>query len=106
MKSDDFEMIGPTALVQISGETDLQHETQKLHIRVIPSISDSLSLAALAGGPAVGIAAFVAQKLLKDPINKLASYEYDIAGTWDDPQEVSAPKKKESGTPTLPGAAN
>ena len=27
-----------------------------------------------------------AQKLLKDPIDKLAAYEYDITGTWADPQ--------------------
>lgn len=90
MRSDDFKMDGPTAKVAMSGETDLNHETQNLHIKVIPSISDSLSLAAFAGGPAVGAAAWVAQKLLRDPLNKLAAYEYDITGTWDNPQEVKS----------------
>ncbi len=96
MRSDDFRMEGPTAKVAISGETDLNRETQNLHIKVTPSISDSLSLAAFAGGPAVGAAAWVAQKLLKDPLNKIAAYEYDITGTWENPQEV----KSKNGTPT------
>lgn len=101
MRTDDFRMEGPSAKVAISGETDLDRETQNLHIRVIPSISDSLSLAALAGGPAVGAAAFIAQKLLSDPINKLAAYEYDIIGTWDDPQEAKTEKRKPD--KSLPG---
>jgi len=50
-------------------------------------MSDGLSVAgALIGGPLAGIATFVAQKLLKDPIDKMAAYEYDITGTWVDPQ--------------------
>lgn len=105
MHSDDFRMEGPTAKVEMRGETDLNHETQNLHIKVTPLISDSLALAAFAGGPAVGAAAWVAQKLLKDPLNKIAAYEYDITGTWDNPQEA---KSKSNGStqpsvPTLPG---
>lgn len=97
MRSDNFQMEGPAAKVVIKGETDLARETQNLHIKVTPSISDSLSVAAFAGGPAVGVAAFVAQKLLSDPFNKLVAYEYDITGTWDDPQEV----KSKSSQPAL-----
>ncbi|MEZ0245809.1 MAG: YhdP family protein [Methylophilaceae bacterium] len=94
MRSDDFLMEGPAAKVAIKGETDLARETQNLHIKVTPSISDSLSVAAFAGGPAVGVAAIVAQKLLNDPFNKLIAYEYDITGTWDDPQEVKTKSDK------------
>ncbi|MGZ8261667.1 MAG: YhdP family phospholipid transporter, partial [Methylotenera sp.] len=90
MRSDNFEMGGPAADVTIKGETNLQKETQQLYIKVIPNISDSISLAALAGGPLVGAVAFLAQKMLKDPLNKIASTEYQIVGTWDNPQEVKA----------------
>lgn len=90
MRSDNFAMKGVTAEVEMSGETNLAKETQNLHVKVTPSVSDSFSLAAFAGGPAVGVAAFVAQKLLKDPLNQIASYEYDIVGTWDDPKEVKS----------------
>lgn len=94
LRSDDFTMIGPAADVTIKGETNLQKETQHLTVRVMPNISDSLSLAALAGGPLVGAVAFLAQKILKDPLNKIASSEYEIIGTWDKPQELNAAESK------------
>jgi uncharacterized protein (TIGR02099 family) len=90
MKSKDFKMEGPAAKVAISGETNLDHETLNMHVKVTPLLSDTLSVAAFAGGPVVGAAAFVAQKLLRDPFNKIAAYQYDIVGTWDDPQEVKS----------------
>lgn len=95
MRSDNFAMSGPAADVSIKGETNLQKETQHLFVKVMPRISDSISLAALAGGPLVGAVAFLAQKLLKDPLNKIASSEYEITGTWDDPQEVKNTENKQ-----------
>ena len=88
LRSDNFVMSGPAADVQMKGETNLQKETQHLFVKVLPRISDSVSLAALAGGPLVGAVAFLAQKVLKDPLNKIASTEYEIIGTWDNPQEI------------------
>ncbi|MGB7816042.1 MAG: YhdP family protein [Methylotenera sp.] len=93
MRSDDFFMTGPAAETKIKGETNLKTETQRLKVKVTPHVSDSLSLAALAGGPIAGAAAFVAQKILKDPFNKIASSEYTITGTWDKPQEVESEKE-------------
>lgn len=90
LRSDNFTMSGPAADVNIKGETDLQKETQHLFVKVMPRISDSISLAALAGGPLAGAVAFLAQKILKDPLNKIASSEYEITGTWDNPQEIKA----------------
>jgi uncharacterized protein (TIGR02099 family) len=95
LRSDDFYMTGPAADVKIKGETNLKAETQRLKVNVKPNVSDTLSLAAFAGGPIAGVAAFVAQKLLKDPLNKIAGSEYDIAGTWSNPQEVKSDKESE-----------
>ena len=92
LSSDNFAMGGPAADVTIKGETNLQKETQQLFVKVMPHISDSLSLAALAGGPLAGAIAFLAQKILKDPFNKIASTDYQIIGTWDNPQEVTSTK--------------
>jgi uncharacterized protein (TIGR02099 family) len=104
LRSDDFFMTGPAAEAKISGETNLKTETQNLRIQVIPHVSDSLSLAALAGGPIVGAAAFVVQKILKDPFNKIASSEYVITGTWDNPKEIefekAESKKNEANKPS------
>ena len=88
LSSDNFVMTGPAADVEIKGETNLKKETQHLFVKVLPRISDSVSLAALAGGPLAGAVAFLAQKVLKDPLNKIISTEYEITGTWDNPQEV------------------
>ena len=88
LRSDNFMMAGPAADVTIKGQTNLRTETQQLHVKVVPNISDSVSLAALAGGPLAGAVAFLAQKVLKDPLNKIVSSEYDIVGTWDNPHEA------------------
>jgi len=96
LRSDDFFMTGPAAEASIMGETNLKTETQLLNVKVVPHVTDSLSLAALAGGPIVGAAAFVAQKLLKDPFNKIASSNYVIGGTWDNPVELESTKKPEA----------
>ncbi len=100
MHSDDFFMTGPAAETKIKGDIDLNKETQYLQVKVIPHISDSFSLAALAGGPIVGAAAFIAQKILKDPLNKIAQSEYTITGTWENPVEVDAEKEKKDTQPT------
>ena len=86
MSSDDFKMQGPAARVAMSGETDLGRETQKLRVRITPLIGDSVALAgAFLGGPVVGLTALVLQKMLKDPLGQIISYEYQVTGTWVDP---------------------
>jgi len=90
VRSDDFFMTGPAADAKIKGETNLKTETQYLKVKVTPHVSDSFSLAALIGGPIVGAAAFVAQKILKDPFNKFAATDYIISGTWDKPIELKS----------------
>jgi uncharacterized protein (TIGR02099 family) len=106
LRSDDFFMTGPAAEAKIKGETNIKTQTQNLKVNVRPHISDSLSLAALAGGPIVGAAAFVAQKILKDPFNKIASSDYVITGTWDNPKEIESEKdeknKPSSNSPLRP----
>lgn len=84
--TDNLRIQGPAARVAMSGEVDLERETQKLRVRVSPHVSDTVSLAgALVGGPIAGVAAFIAQKVLKDPLDQAVSYEYGVTGTWSDP---------------------
>jgi uncharacterized protein (TIGR02099 family) len=89
--TDNFRITGPAARVVKSGDVDLASETQRLRVRVTPHLSESVSIAgALLGGPVAGVAAFVAQKLLKDPIEQLISFEYNVTGSWSDPQVAKA----------------
>jgi hypothetical protein len=41
---------------------------------------------ALLGNPILGIATYLAQRVLKDPISKAFSFEYVVGGTWADPK--------------------
>ena len=85
--TDNLRISGPAARIVMSGQVDLAKETQVLRVKVNPQLSDTVSVAgALIGGPVAGLAAFVAQKLLKDPLDQIASYEYDVTGNWTDPQ--------------------
>ncbi len=87
MYSDDFKIGGPSARILMTGETDIARETQNLRVKVTPLLGEGVSVAgALLGGPVVGLTAFLVQKVLKDPIDRMASYEYAIGGTWSDPK--------------------
>jgi uncharacterized protein (TIGR02099 family) len=84
--TDGLRIQGPSARITMSGEVDLSQETQKLRVRVTPHLSDTVSIAgALIGGPVAGVAAFLAQRVLKDPLDQIVSYEYSVSGTWSDP---------------------
>ncbi|MDL1863286.1 TIGR02099 family protein, partial [Betaproteobacteria bacterium PRO7] len=84
----DFKMRGVSATVLMEGSADLQNETQNLHVLVLPEIdARSASLVyALMANPAVGLGTFLAQMLLRDPLSKAFSYEYEVSGSWTDPQ--------------------
>jgi uncharacterized protein (TIGR02099 family) len=87
--TDSFRIQGPSARIVMAGEVDLARETQKLRVRVSPSVSDGVSIAgALIGGPIAGVAAFLAQKILKDPLDQMVSYEYAVTGSWLEPNVV------------------
>jgi len=92
--TDNFRMVGSAARVDMKGSLDLAKETQDLEVRVVPSLSESVALGAAIVNPAVGLATLFAQKALKDPINQMAAFEYDITGSWADP--VVAIKRREA----------
>jgi uncharacterized protein (TIGR02099 family) len=84
--TDSFRIVGSSARVFMSGEVDLNQETQALRVRVTPSVGDSVAtVTALLGGPVAGIGVYLAQKLLNDPLGRLIAYDYSVTGTWSDP---------------------
>ena len=101
MHTQDFAMGGPSAQVAMTGSADLVHETQSLRVRVVPSLGDSLSAAGLVlANPIVGVGAFLAQRLFKDPLGQIFAYEYAVSGTWADPKVVKVRREPSNvGTP-------
>jgi uncharacterized protein YhdP len=71
--------------VAMRGQVDLARETQNLMVRVTPSLSGGIAIAGAIVNPAIGVAAFLAQKALKDPFSQIASFEYSVTGSWADP---------------------
>lgn len=92
---------GPAAKVLMKGNADLVKDQTRVHVTVQPELGTSVAIgAAMAVNPAVGVAALLAQKLLRDPFNKAFAFEYEITGSLSDPQirKVGGPAV------TLPGA--
>ncbi len=98
----DFKMRGPNATVLIEGSADLRQETQNLHVLVLPEVNaGSASLAyALLANPAIGLGTFLAQWVLRDPLSKAFSHEFDVTGSWSDPQV-----KRRERSPEVAGSA-
>lgn len=95
-RTDNFRMRGIQAQVQIRGETNLADETQRLRVEVRPELNAglaSLAYAAMAN-PAIGLGSFVAQWALRKPLQDMFAYEYDVVGTWDDPNVTERAKPR------------
>jgi uncharacterized protein (TIGR02099 family) len=90
LSTQDFKMTGVTAAVLMNGEVDLARETQGLRVVVLPDLSGGMGsvVTALLGNPILGLATYLAQRVLKDPISKAFSFEYSVGGTWADPKVV------------------
>lgn len=101
MKTDNLGMVGPSATVLITGTADIARETQNLHVRVVPTVGDSVAAAAGLAllNPVVGVGAWIAQRLLKDPLGRMLAFEYEVTGSWDDPQV------RKLGEPEAPAAS-
>ena len=106
LQTKDFTMRGPSAQVAMSGNVDLVHETQALKVRVVPSVGDSLSVAGLVllANPITGIASFLAQRLLKDPLGQALAFEYSVTGAWADPKVEKLARETPTGAAPTPPA--
>ncbi|MBM3116260.1 YhdP family protein [Jeongeupia naejangsanensis] len=85
-QTDDLVIAGPAAQVLFRGNANFVAGTQNLRVRIVPVIGDTVAIATGIINPVVGVAAFLLQRALKDPLGQLVAYEYDISGTMSDPQ--------------------
>jgi uncharacterized protein YhdP len=81
-------MDSPVAHVEVTGRVGLAAQDYDQRAKVVPHVSSSLPwAAALGGGVGVGVGAalFVVQTLFGNPLDKMASYEYSLTGSWRHP---------------------
>ena len=84
--TEDMTIEGVSALVYVTGNTNLNRQEYDQLVTVIPQVSTSLAVAgAFAGGPLVGAAVFLADKVAGGQMDRLTQYQYRITGPWADP---------------------
>ena len=86
-ETSDFYLEGPAARLDIAGRIGLGDRDYDQMVTVTPKTTSSLPVAgAIAGGPAVGAAVFLAQKIFGKKVEAVTQYQYHVTGSWDDPQ--------------------
>lgn len=96
-QTDQFYLESPSARLDFQGRIGLANEDIDQLITVTPNTTESLPIAgALAGGPLVGAAIFIVQKIAGKTVNKLVGYQYKVSGSWSDPKvkQISKPGGK------------
>jgi uncharacterized protein (TIGR02099 family) len=92
MSTQDSYIDGPIAFASMKGSLDIAKQLYDLDLRISPHVTASLPVVAtIAGGPIVGIAAWVASKIINKGMQKISGYTYKISGPWKQPvvQQVS-----------------
>jgi uncharacterized protein (TIGR02099 family) len=85
--TNDFTIKGSSATIDIAGRTGLVTRDYDQLVTVTPQVSSTLPIAgAIAGGPAVGAAVFLADKLVGDKFNRMTRIQYQVTGSWDEPE--------------------
>ncbi|MDT0634552.1 YhdP family protein [Spectribacter hydrogenoxidans] len=86
-RTDNLRINTPSAIIRIRGRVGLAARDYDQRVTIVPKMSSAAAIAGtVLGGPAVGAALFVAQRLLRKPIAEISSVTYDLTGQWSDPQ--------------------
>ncbi len=100
--TNNLQMKGVNAAVLMEGTADLARETQDIKVVVVPELNaGTASLIATAINPAVGLGTFLAQFLLRQPLQSAATQEFRVSGNWADPQVEKVARSPAPATPTL-----
>ncbi|TDQ44351.1 uncharacterized protein (TIGR02099 family) [Tepidicella xavieri] len=85
--TNNLQMKGVSAAVLMEGQADIVRETQDLTAVVIPELNaGTASLVATVISPVTGLGTFLAQFLLRQPLQEAATRQFRITGSWSDPQ--------------------
>ncbi len=110
MRTDRLQIDGPAARVLMRGETDLKRETQRLNVTVQPELGGTAALGVALINPVAGVATLLANKILRDPLGQMFSFDYLVTGTWDDPKVEKLSKQtldaSSASAPRLPNLSN
>lgn len=79
-------MQGSVATVAVHGRLGLKKKDYHLKLAITPHVTSSLPVvAAITGGPAAGVAAWIAEKVFSGAVNQVTTINYKVSGPWDHP---------------------
>jgi uncharacterized protein YhdP len=85
--TNDLVLTSTTAVIAITGSTDLAAKIFNYDVTVRPGVSKALPvIGAIAGGPVGAAAGLALQALFRDALGEAAEAKYTIRGPWTDPQ--------------------
>ena len=88
--TNDFRLKGPTGTIEIAGRTGIEAEDFDQLVSVTPKLDATLPLAgAIAGGPVAGLATWVAQRLMREQVDRINRFQYSVKGPWANPTIVA-----------------
>jgi uncharacterized protein (TIGR02099 family) len=92
--TNNLQMKGVNAAVLMEGSADITREQQDIRVVVVPEINaGTASLIATAINPAIGLGTFLAQFLLREPLQSATTQQFHISGSWADPKVEKIEKK-------------
>ena len=93
-KIDNFLMDGPVAKVKIVGQVNYLKRKYDLQVQVLPYVTSSIPIiAAVIGGPVIGAATYVADKLATPALSHAAEKNVHLKGEWkaQEQQQIASP---------------
>lgn len=101
--TNNLQMKGVSAAVLLEGSANISLETQDIHAVVIPELNTgTASLVATMINPVTGLGTFLAQYLLRNPLQAAATQEFHITGPWADPRVEKMNRRTiNNATPTI-----
>jgi uncharacterized protein YhdP len=104
--TNNLRMRGVQAAVLMEGKADIVRETQDLRVLVVPEVNaGTASLAYAAINPAVGLTTFLAQWLLRRPLQSANTREFHVTGSWADPKVERVERKPGESAPDIDAPA-
>ena len=92
--TNNLQMKGVNAAVLMEGSADIAREQQDIKVVVVPEINaGTASLIATAINPAIGLGTFLAQFLLREPLQAATTQQFHVSGSWADPKVEKIEKK-------------
>jgi len=106
ISTNNLQMKGVNAAVLMEGSADIGRETQDLKVVVVPEINaGTASLIATAINPAIGLGTFLAQYLLRQPLQSATTQQFHITGGWSDPKVDKIERQPAAPSPATAPAA-